>query len=344
MRKFVLVLLLLILISGCVNKDSDIEKTRHSDYNLTISSRSYFLGVVPTPKSVPESTFDDLTDAYKETGDIAEVTMIWTGKNIGQNEQLKKSRVVTAVRVYGLKPVLTLNFATIKEVEGAGLKYVIDSPTGVKADISDQGFRSLWIQEARELARDVKPEYFSLGNEVNDYFYLNPDDLEPYLTLLEEAYAAIKMESPDTKVMVVLSFTHLIDNNQWFLFEKFNDKVDIIGLTTYPWKHYDSPDDIPADYYSRITKYTNRPIAFTEIGWPSDNEKMQAEFLLRFVELTKDMNIEMVNWLFLHDAELTGIVGSVTDPKTGTIALKNSDGTKKEIYYLWLDLKELPIV
>ena len=254
---------------------------------------------------------------------------------------LRQNRVITAVRVYGLQPVITLNFHTIKQVPGEGLKSVIDAPEGVVAKASNPEFRRLWVDEARNLAREFQPEYLSLGNEINDYFYFNPDDLEDYLTLFDEAYSAIKQVSPNTRVMVVFSYTHLIDSDQWGLFDRF-DRVDLIGLTTYPWKHFNSPDEIDRDYYSKLNQYITKPVAFTEIGWAGD-ETEQAEFLVRFLELTKDINMEMVNWLFLHEIELEGIGRSVFSPESTTIALKKADGTRKEIYDVWLDLKEIEI-
>ncbi|UCD07363.1 MAG: glycosyl hydrolase 53 family protein [Candidatus Aenigmatarchaeota archaeon] len=339
MKKIMLILLAaIILTSGCVD---------HSGYDLPIDTRGFYIGVVPNPKSIPETTWDNMVNAYEETGRIAEVTMIWTGENIGQYEKLKQNKVVTAVRVYGLKPVLTLNFATLKEVPGSGLQYVIDAPDGVNADLSDSEFREMWINEARNIAWEFQPEYFSLGNEINDYFYLHPEDLDDYLSLFDEAYSAIKEVSPQTKVFVVFSYSHLIDNNQWDLFDSFNERVDLIGVTTYSWKHFDDPKEIGDDYYTRLGHYTsNKPIAFTEIGWISSeskgsSEEEQARFLVRFLELTKNMDIEMVNWLFLHEAELTGIVGSITEPETGTISLKRANGRWKEVYYVWLDLKEV---
>ena len=56
-----------------------------------------------------------------------------------------------------------------------------------------------------------------------------------------------------------------------------------------------------------------------------------------------DIDVEMVNWLFLHEMEFTGIGASVFSPESATIALKNADGTRKEIYDVWLDLKALEL-
>lgn len=312
--------------------------------NQEEEERDFYLGLVPTPKGGSSASFDDLTEAYKEVGRIAEVSMVWVEpQGIGQYEKLEKNQVLTALEVYNLKPVVTLNFATIKKVPGEGLKYVIDAPEGVEPSLSDSEFRKLYVEEAEMIARKYGPDYFSLGNEVNDYFVLNPDELDAYLSLVDEAKEAIKEVSPDTEVMVVFSYTHLVDNKQWGLFEKFNDKVDLFGLTTYPWKHFDNPEDIDEGYYSRINRYTDTPIAFTEIGWIStESEEEQARFLIKFLELTGDLDVEMVNWLFLHEPELDGIVGDIGGLATATVSLKNMDGSKKEIYDVWLDLKQIP--
>lgn len=332
---FMIALVVVILVSGCSSNNGN------GNTESTDSQRNFYIGMVPTPKTIPETTFEDITKAYEEVGRIAEVTMIWGSPGgIGLFDKLKQNQAVTAVRVYGLKPVLTLNFHTIKEVSGEGLKLVIDAPDDVAADASDPEFRDLWVEEAKNIAQEFRPEYLSLGNEINDYFYLNPNDVEDYLTLFDEAYKEIKKVSPGTKVFVVFSYTHLIENNQWELLETFDKKADLIGLTTYPWKHFDTPDKIDENYYSRLNQYTTKPIAFTEIGWPStSSEAEQAEFLTRFLGLIKENNMEMVNWLFLHEMDVTqGIGKSVFSPETGTISLKKADGTKKEVYEQWEEL------
>ncbi len=342
----IIVVFIGIYIRSQSNLGGEYIETRYSNYTLPISERAFYIGLVPTPRNSPNSSFDDIVAAYEEAGEIAEICMIWVGEQgIGEYDLLKKNRVIEAARTYGLKVLVTLNFATIRKVED-GLKYVIDAPGGIPANLSDPVFRSRWVEEAKKIASEFKPEYFSLGNEINDYFYLHPGELDDYLSLFEEAKNAIKSVSPDTKVFVVFSYNHLIENNQWSMLEEFNDKVDLIGLTTYPWKQFETSQDIPDDYYLRLRKYVSKPIAFTEIGWVSDppgSDKQQSEFLLRFLELTKGLDIEMVNWLFLHEIQIQGTVGMFTNPRTGTISLKKSDGIEKDIYRLWLDLKKLPL-
>ncbi len=297
--KAALVLIPLLLLASIVLTVGRREKPS----SLPLAERSFWLGLVPNQANSPNSTFEDLVEAYEEAGEIAEVGMVWVeNQGIGEFELLKRNGAVTALKVYGLKPFLTPNFATVRVGPG-GLSYEVEAPEGITPSLSDPGFREAWVGEARRMAEEFKPEYFSLGNEVNDHFYLHPEDLDPYLSLLEEACAAVKQVSSGTKVVVVLSYNHLLQHQQWGLLQGLGSRVDVMGLTTYPYKTFASPEALPQDCYSRVERYTSRPIAFTEIGWSSSGNSgtMQANFLVRFLELTKNMNLEMVNWLFLHE-------------------------------------------
>ncbi|MBU0461287.1 MAG: hypothetical protein KJ574_01740, partial [Nanoarchaeota archaeon] len=151
----IILALFVILATGCAQNKADISIGEQMTQQSGGDTRSFYMGVVPTPKSIPATTFDDLTEAYKEAGDLGEVTPVWTDPaGIGQYAKLRQNRVITALRVYGLKPVITLNFATIKEVPGKGLQYVIDAPEGIAADLSDSSFRAAWVDEAKNIAQE----------------------------------------------------------------------------------------------------------------------------------------------------------------------------------------------
>ncbi|MBD3389721.1 hypothetical protein GF415_02075 [Candidatus Micrarchaeota archaeon] len=337
MRYMPLVIMLLLpFVSGCLGPAEELPQISGN------ATRSYYVGLVPSPKTQPETSFEDIVDAYEEAGRLGEVMMVWSDPNcIGQCTRLRQTRVVEAARSNGMEPVLTLNFATLSKSPGKGFQYGVCWPNHTAANITDPKFRKAWVNEAKTLAEEFRPSYFSLGNEVNDYFYLHPEDLPHYITLYDEAYTEIKKVSPETKVFVVFSYTHLLDNSQWGLLEEFDNRSDIIGLTTYPWKHYSSPQKLPPGYYRRINSYTNKPIAFTEIGWPSTgSEYEQAEFLGVFQNRTEGMDLEMVNWLFLHEVSLEGDFASIFGEETSTIALKTENGTEKEIYAKWQELAE----
>ncbi|MEM3031167.1 MAG: hypothetical protein QXH27_05545 [Candidatus Micrarchaeia archaeon] len=364
----VLLAIFLLLLFGCAQKEAAAPAASHpapnatttagtpapgvkySSYELPIGERSFYLGVVPTPKSIPAITQQGLVDAYAEAGKLGEVTMVWpSGGWHGACQRLQSSRTVEAVRNMGLKPVINLNFYTIAEVPGKGLQVVPDAPAGVNASLRNAEFRRLFVEEVRDCSRMFKPEYLSLGNEVGAFYATNPDAFDDYVSLYGEAYDAVKQESPGTKVFAVFSLNQLENANQWQLIGKFGQKLDLLGITTYPWMNYSSPKDMPDSYYQRLGGYTSKPVAFTEIGWVSassagSSENEQAEYLVRFLNLTKGMRVEMVNWLFLHEpAAIGGTAGAMSAAETKTIALKNSDGSEKEVYGVWKDLHNLPL-
>jgi len=327
---------------------------KYSHYTLPITERAFYLGVIPTPKNYPRVTPESFMGAYTELQALAEVTMVWSmGVSVGTAKRLRKSRTIEGLERMGFIPVLTLNFSTIKEVPGKGLVLTADAPAGVEADIENPTFRRLWVAEARTIAKEFKPRYFSLGNEINSWYEFYPETFASYVSLYKQAYDEIKKVSPQTKVFVVFSLSQMYGQHDsakshWKLIEMFEPQLDLVGFTTYPWHHFSDPTQIPDNYYKKLSLLTDRPIAFTEIGWVSDegegsSQKEQAEFLLRFLELTKGINIEMVHWLFLHEQPLSGIVGSVSRSATSTISLKQRDGRKKAIYDLWMDVKNLPL-
>ena len=87
-------------------------------------------------------------------------------------------------------------------------------------------------------------------------------------------------------------------------------EFDIAVFTTYPCLIFTDPSEIPADYYTEITEYTSKPVAFTEMGWFRDgftgwesSVDEQAEFIDLFFEATEEMPVEFVTWSFLYDPD-----------------------------------------
>ncbi len=350
-----LALIVIILINVVPEKDSEPSTSNNSAKDnalqLPITERSFKIGVVPIPRNFPKFSQEDLVSAYEEASNLGEIIPIWVNPcSIGALEKLQESRVVEMVRKFGALPLIHMNFYKIAFVGGGkGLGLVVDAP--YDTNLSDPKFREEWKKEARAIAAIYKPEYMSLGNEVNAWYIFNPETFDDYVSLYKETYDAIKEVSPATKVFVTFSYEQLLYGignvsggfPHWFLIHKFMPKLDLVAFTSYPWKVFEKPEDIPEDYYERISDHISVPVAFTEIGWASFSDKFevseeeQALFLIRFLNLTRDMNLEFVLWLFLHEMDTKGI------PKeTGSIALKRSDGSEKPVFHVWLKLRKLP--
>lgn len=121
--------------------------------------------------------------------------------------------------------------------------------------------------------------------------------------------------------------------------------LDVLGLNTYPFKVYDDPDDVPASHYLNVTKHTEKPLIFTEVGWPSgaeyfSSEHEQPEFLSRFLNVTASMNVLGVCWISMHDFAVAGPY----EDHVLSWGLRDVDSNPKEAWYLWMNMKALPVV
>ncbi|MDA1188900.1 MAG: hypothetical protein O2854_04395 [Chloroflexi bacterium] len=85
--------------------------------------------------------------------------------------------------------------------------------------------------------------------------------------------------------------------------------ADLIAFTTYPALVFQSPAEIPDDYYTEAAERAGKPVAFTEIGWHAaqlgapgwdSDEEEQAEFIRTYLRLTEDVEPVLSIWAFLY--------------------------------------------
>jgi hypothetical protein len=249
---------------------------------------------------------------------------------------------------HNLRPIFNVNFWDLFREPGKGLvlKLVVPPDLPATTTLANPEFRRRWITEVTRIAADFQPAYFSLGNEIDSFYHYDDGkakDFENYVTLVAESYDAIKKVSPQTKVMVIFRYVEMAAKNGYHLIEKFDqEKIDVFGFTTYP--RVASPADIPAGYYQPIVQRTGDvPVAFTEIGWPTgpgdaEGKQHQADFLLWFLRETKEMNLEMVVWTFLHDLAPPDKKG----PRSSHCGLFDYYGQPKPAWSIWQRLARIP--
>ena len=145
-----------------------------------------------------------------------------------------------------------------------------------------------------DFAGKVKPPYLGVGNEINRG---KVADIQKFAKDFEEIYPEIKNVSPDTKIFPVFQLEIL----DWQLMDLF-PKADAIAFTTYPSLIYKTLPEIPEDHYSAIKTHTEKPILFTEVGWPNESdEKEQSDFINFFKENVKILEPEVTLWTFMYD-------------------------------------------
>ena len=305
---------------------------------LPIATRAFRTGTTPSVDRTKNPAA-----AYVLSKQVGALVMLWVTPNgVGLYEKLSQTNPVAKKTNYeaicdmGLIPVVNLNPWTVRPAKG-----VVRNDGSASRDFADPQFIQRLGDEARQVAARFRPQYFSIGNEVNTvYEWLGEKAFDDLAALEKKVYQTVKAASPATKVLVVVSYSQLVDLTgppRFHLIDKLAGAYDVLGITTYPWKKYATPKDIPPDYYVRLASYTKAPLAFTEIAWSSDpsqggSEDEQAEFLLRFLELTKGMRLEFVNWAFLHDLPESSVTGFVVQRTHLGLGLRNYDGSPKKVW------------
>jgi len=168
---------------------------------------------------------------------------------------------------------------------------------------------------------NYEPEYLGFGVEINTFAKTNPEGYAEFAPFYDEVYVAVKEACPSTKVFTVFQLEQMkgldgglfggVNDPEQSTWETLDDfKTDLAVFTTYPCLIYGDPSDIPFDYYTEITEYTSKPIAFTEMGWYREDitgwessVEEQAEFIEFYFNATVDLEVEFETWSFLYDQD-----------------------------------------
>lgn len=329
-----MVLLMLIFIVGCISQINEDQLPP-----LPITQRDFRIGIAGFfPENYPDSSSEDWEDYFDEIPHLGEVFGDYVAWNDSPDDSGIPEQIHTAVEIAeqgGITPVFALGY-NIAEVN--------------ESYFADHG--EAYRNTVLAVVKMYRPEYLAIGVEVNSlHARVSPEVFSDFAAFYRETYDAIKEINPSTKVFTIFQLELMKGESrlsglelapQWELIDLFEDKLDLVGFTVYPFLEYDSVSEIPPDYYTEISKYTDQPIVFTEMGWPTNSaiapgdEQEQVQFLLGLLESTKFLNVELFIYPFLHDFPFDVELFE-------TIGLKKNNGEEKLVYQYWLALKSLDL-
>jgi len=331
-----------MLLSGCSGESTPAPdlptqttppELRNPGLNLPISSRDFLVGTAGlVPPNFPNSSAEDYQIYLNElpfTGELVGVYVDWAAPDVIEAIQFADTNPV------GVEPLVALGF---------------------NFDLVDETYFSRHLPEIRNTIRDIfntfELDYFAFGVEVNRLIpEANQETFLDFVNAYREVYDLVKFHSPDTKVFTIFQLenlkgaaylTGLEFEPHWQVLELFEGKMDLVGLTIYPFLEYTSVDQIPFDYYDEIPGYINLPIAITEMAWISEDvsiiqgsEADQVAFLLDILDKTRGWDLEMMLYSFLYEP--------VGEDLFESAALNKSTGESKQIYDYWLSLVGLEL-
>jgi hypothetical protein len=322
------------------------------------------MGISSLPK---EATTAGYEKAFKLAGENGELILI---QRAPPWEEFRPGGAISAETLD-----LTREEKRLAEENGLGIFTAVDpldpADRGRLAsppdDLADAGFgdsrvRSAFIAYAQYLALNLKPRYMALGMEVDLYEAARPDDFDNFVSLYFEAYDAVKDISPETLVFPTFQM-EAIQNllsppgqagqpglpNRWDLVLRFEPKVDILAVTTYPSFAFKTPNDIPADYYDQLRRYSDAPIAIAAAGYSSGpgreginegTEEEQAAFLGRLLQDAQRLEMAFVVWFASTDP---AFVQAPPLDLLQYIGLRRADGSAKPAWQVWSEEADRPL-
>lgn len=316
--------------------------------------RSFLMGFSSLPRDLSAASYADTIDFAGDYGDLLLVqrTPPWAEFVPDGDVAEATSRATASERDAIEEQDVELFFAIDPTDAASGRDRLAGLPsslTGKRFD--DPDVRRAFVSYAEYVALNYKPEYMALGVEMNLYYEHNKDDFAQFETLYEEAYEAVKKQSPDTQVSLTFQYEDLYgilprDDphfEDWQLVTRFEDKSDFTAISTYPGFVFASAGAIPENYYSQLRAYTEDPIVIAEMGWSSapaqqgasgGTESEQAAFLDRMIGEAEDLGMPLVVWYAIWDPAYT------RDTAFGafqSIGLRREDDTEKPAWSVWRD-------
>ncbi len=237
-----------------------------------------------SPANAPTSTSDDWSSYWSESeavGGMQGVNVNWDADGAGQIPS-----AILSTEGSGLMPVVVL-----------GIDSAVGNPD------AETALRSM----LETLVTHHTILYLGLGNEIDR----NP--LDGRVQLINDLTDFIHSLSSPTTVFTVFQYEHMLSQDDPAELVASVPNVDLVAFTSYPFMRYSSPDQIPEDYYAPIAAWTAKPIAFTEVAWPSrmnfpgyptihGSEGDQVSFINLFHgTLLAGLDVRFTDWYSLHD-------------------------------------------
>jgi len=323
------------------------------------SPRSFELGLSSSPTEPTEASYKK---AFALAGQVGELILIqrappWqefvSGGELSKNCQdttQEEKRLAEENRLgifFGVDPT--------DPADRGRLQALPESLAG--KSFADKEVRDAFIAYVKYVALNYKPQLLALGIEINMYYEQQPDDFDNFVSLYFEAYDAVKEISPDTLIFPTFqleAMQNLLSPDsesvpEWSLLQRFEPKLDLVAVSTYPSFVFDSPDGIPSDYFSQIKSYTSKPIAIASAGYSSGpgrngvnegTEASQAEFVRRLLLEAERLEMPFVVWLAGCDPAVPA------DPPFDLYAhtgLCRSDGSPKPAWQVWAQQAAHPL-
>jgi hypothetical protein len=316
--------------------------------------RDFAMGLSSLPAELNDDAYERAFALAGAAGDVVLIQRTPPWEEM-LSDELSRETIAATRREHelALEHDLEVFFAIDPTDAGVDRSQLADLPADLRgAGFADERVRRALLDYVLYAIENYEPTYLAFGVEINTYALYRPEDFEAFLTLYAEAYDEVKARSPRTLVFPILQFERLKGIlsfqrpylPQWDLIDRFEPRIDLLAVSSYPSLIFADPSQIPANYYTEITAHTDRPLALASLGYASgnaaDGEEDQAAFVMRVLADAEMLEAQLVVWLLGQDPSFD------VDPPFDLlqhIGLLREDGAEKPAWDTWQTAARRPL-
>jgi hypothetical protein len=146
--------------------------------------------------------------------------------------------------------------------------------------LDDPIVRKAYLNYCRRVVTEFQPDYLAIGIEVNELIHNSPSQWPGFVQLYKDVYAQLKKENPRLPIFATITL-HNLTNPGWKDRDAQQKKIrdflalnDIAGVSYYPFMAGQS--ERPVETFDWLRKFTDKPIAVTETGYPAETIKLKS--------------------------------------------------------------------
>ena len=317
------------------------------------ATRTWLMGFSPTPPRPTAAVVLQGIDLWSRRAELAAIheELPWTDLLAGMSPDAildrDKVQLVGYLRGKGLKLYFMADLTD-------GLSRGEEAPQlrALGRSLTDPAVQQAYRSYVLAVVRKLNPEYLGLVAETNLIRAAAPPAL--YAAVVQAANdAAADLRSAGATAPLIASVQvetawGLLGNGGGYqgVERDFADFpfMQTLGLSSYPYFAFAQPEDLPADYYSRLLNGRALPVMVVEGGWTSaavgsvqSSPDLQARYVTRHASLLDGIGARGVVQLEFADIDLSSVPAPVPPnlPLFAQISLADSAFTPKPALAAW---------
>lgn len=346
--------LVLTGVSGCGGGGGGGGESASTAPPAAVATRMWSMGFSATPPRLTTAAVLQGIDLWSQRAEIAAIheELPWTDLLAGiltpdQILDRDKVQLVDYMRGKGLQLYFMADLTD-------GLSRGEEAPQlrALGRSITDPLVQQAYRDYMLAVQRKLHPEFIGLAAETNLIRVAAPSAVYAAVVTATNAAAADLRAAGSTatlmfSVQVETAWGLLAGNGNYAGVEQdFTDFkfAQMLGLSSYPYFAFAQPEDIPANYYSRLLNGRTLPVMVVEGGWTSatagtiqSSPELQARYITRHAQLLDTVGARGLIQLVFADIDLASIPPPIPSnlPLFINIGLTDSDFNAKPALAAW---------